>query len=201
MSYFFKSNTIEELRKLHRMMSDINIRIGTFDHEYNGVKSSAIFDTRNSQGWKLVFLKLLVGDTLEIPIQPVYSFVLDGDAVYRNFRLYFGISGVKGKFSIKEFVEHLRKQVPQKYILNDKCRKTITKYDPIDKDNEGIYPIGTINWQLVHAKNPEMDVKKYHRTLENLEKTRELYPAIYKATKDMDLTIKYGIKPGKKQQY
>jgi len=179
-------------------MMELNVKIGTFDHEYNGVASSTIFDTRSSKGWKLIFIKLVAGKTLEIPIKPVYSFVLEGDEAYSRFKNYFGISGLKGEFSIKEFINQFKSQIPPKYILNDKSRRAIARFDPIDRDSEGIYPIGTINWELVHAKNPNLDDKKYHRTTKNLEKTREFYPAIYKATKNMDLTIKYGIEPGKK---
>lgn len=41
---------------------------------------------------------------------------------------------------------------------------------------------------------------KYHRTNKNLLKTRQLYPAIYLATKDMDITIIYGRIPGEKTE-
>ena len=72
------------------------------------------------------------------------------------------------------------------------------KYDKIDSDNDGIFPVGIINWEVVHAKNPKLPNGAYHRTNKNLSKTRQLYPAIYLATKDMDITIKYGELPGGK---
>ena len=53
-------------------------------------------------------------------------------------------------------------------------------------DSDGVFPIGIKNWEIVHAKNPMLPKDKYHRTNKNLSKTRQLYPAIYSATKDMD---------------
>lgn len=79
-------------------------------------------------------------------------------------------------------------------------RKTILKYDRIDTDSDGIFPIGITNWEVVHAKNPMLPKDKYHRTNKNLSKTRQLYPALYLATKDMDITIIYGTMPGDKTE-
>ena len=62
----------------------------------------------------------------------------------------------------------------------------ILKHDRIDTDSDGIFPIGIKNWEIVHAKNPMLPKDKYHRTNKNLSKTRQLYSAIYSATKDMD---------------
>lgn len=61
------------------------------------------------------------------------------------------------------------------------------KHDRIDTDSDGIFPIGIKNWEIVHAKNPMLPKDKYHRTNKNLSKTRQLYPAIYSATKDIPM--------------
>ena len=104
---------------------------------------------------------------------------------------------------IQEYESKLEKnmeQIPTEYILSDNVRKTILKYDRIDTDSDGIFPIGITNWEVVHAKNPTLSKDKYHRTNNNLSKTRQLYPAIYLATKDMDITIIYGTMPGDKTE-
>ena len=61
----------------------------------------------------------------------------------------------------------------------------------MDNTSEGIYPIGITNWEVVHAKNPQLLENTYHRSTKNLNKTKELYPKIYEATKNMDITIIY----------
>lgn len=112
--------------------------------------------------------------------------------------LNLGIGRGKGQFKIKDFVVHLSKQIPLEYRLSNRARRVILKYDKLDNESEGIYPIGITNWEVVHAKNPALPTDKYHRTSKNLLKTRELYPRIYSATKDMDITIIYGAKPGER---
>jgi hypothetical protein len=91
-------------------------------------------------------------------------------------------------------------QVPNEYKLSDDKRKVVIRYDKLDSESDGIYPIGVTNWEVAHAKNPTLPKDKYHRTSKNLLKTKELYPAIYQATKDMDITIIYGTISGDKTQ-
>ena len=97
-------------------------------------------------------------------------------------------------------MNHLKNKIPFEYSLSDNSRRVILKHDRIDTDSDGIFPIGIKNWEIVHAKNPMLPKDKYHRTNKNLSKTRQLYPAIYSATKDMDITIIYGTKPGDKTE-
>ena len=70
--------------------------------------------------------------------------------------------------------------------------------DKIDIDSEGIYPIGLKNWELIHAKNTKLPKDKFHRRPENLAKTKQLYPELYQATKDKDISIIYGREQTKK---
>ncbi|MCL2312750.1 MAG: DUF6037 family protein [Firmicutes bacterium] len=193
---FEYSGVVSALKSLYESMRKLNVEIGTFEHKYNDVVSDAIFDTRNSSGWLLIFIKRGSGDLLQIPIKRGYRFSISGDDEYNAFKKYFEIGGRKGQFSIKDFIYNLDNQVPSNYILNDIKRKAILRYDNFDKESNGIFPIGTINWLVRHAMNPKLSKDKFHRSKENLLKTRELYPDIYKATKDMDISIKYGQYPG-----
>lgn len=199
MSFLYHS-ILNELKFLYNAMRKINVSIGTFEHEYNSVESSVIFDTRNSDGWKLIFIKRIHGEVMEIPIKKGYQFVIDGDEKYREFRVYFEIGGGKGVFSIKDFINNLSRQIPAEYQLNDHKRRVTLRYDKLDNESDGIYPIGVTNWEVVHAKNTELPKDKYHRTSNNLMKTKELYPKIYEATKNLDLTIIYGENPGVKTE-
>lgn len=189
---------LPELRQLYRSMKNLNVDIGTFEHEYNGVQSSVIFDTRNPMGWDLVFMRHGQGNIFKVPVKKGFRFAIEGDEMYLRFRDYFEIGGGKGKFSMNDFLECLKRRIPPAYILDDESGKVILRYDPIDKQSNGIYPTGVVNWAVVHAKKPQMDPDKFHRTNENLMKTKQFHPALYQATKDMDLTIRYSEEPGVK---
>ena len=197
---FYYSGRIEGLKSFYLSMIKINVQIGTFEYKYNGVVSDVIFDTRDLKLWKLCFIKRGSGDTLLIPINKGYLFTIDGNEKYREFVDYFEIGRGKGQFSIKKFVNHLSNKIPSKYILSDGLRNIILKYDKIDSNSDGIFPIGITNWEVVHAKNPNLPKDKYHRTNKNLSKTRQLYPKIYSAIKDMDITIIYGTVAGEKTE-
>lgn len=197
---FFYSGRIDALREFYLSMQEMNVQIGTFEYSYNEVASDVVFDTRNSDSWKLIFIKRGSGDTLIIPIKKGYRFTIEGNQKYKDFTNYFGIGRGKGQFSIKDFISYLCNQIPPKYRLSDNVRRTILMYDKLDNNSDGIYPIGIKNWDVVHAKNPMLPKEKFHRTSKNLLKTKELYPEIYSAIKDMDITIIYGLSPGEKTQ-
>ena len=96
-----------------------------------------------------------------------------------------------GYFSIlKKFIKHFDMQIPQTYTLDDKKRKSILKYDKID-ESDGIYPIGTLNWKEINIKKLILGKKSKNRDPKNLDKTKNLYPRIYEATKDMNISIRY----------
>lgn len=197
---FFYSGRIDALREFYLSMQEMNVQIGTFEYTYNKVASDVVFDTRSSDSWKLIFIKRGSGDTLIIPIEKGYRFTIEGNQKYKDFTNYFGIGRGKGQFSIKDFISCLCNQIPPKYRLSDNARRTILMYDKLDNNSDGIYPIGIKNWEVVHANNPMLPKEKFHRTSKNLLKTKELYPEIYSAIKDMDITIIYGLSPGEKTQ-
>lgn len=199
MGYFY-SGVIDGLKEFYSSMRKLNVQIGTFEHTYNEIVSDAIFDTRNLDVWNLIFIKRGNGETLSIPVNKGYRFTIDGNEKYNDFIHYFRIGKGKGQFSIKDFVNHLNKQIPSEYKLSDNKRSIILKYDKLDSDSDGIYPIGITNWEVAHAKNSMLPKDIYHRRSKNLLKTRELYPGIYEATKNMDITVIYGVTPGEKTQ-
>ncbi len=190
------SGVVDGLKQFYSSMRQLNVEIGTFEHKYNNVISDVIFDTRDSGGWQLTFIKRASGNVLCVPIQKGYRFSIIGNNEYNDFIKYFGIGSGKGQFSIKDFVDYLDRQIPAEYKISDNKRKAILKYNTLDNESDGIYPIGIKNWEVIHARNPELPKEKYHRTAKNLLKTKELYPDIYNATKDMDVTIIYGISTG-----
>lgn len=191
MAPFSYVKKVPELQKLFFSMRRLDVDIGTFKHKYNNVQSSVIFNTCNETLWELVFMRHGQGDIFKAPVKRGYRFAIEGDEAYYQFRKYFEIGGGKGMFSMNDFFGRLQRQIPESYILDDESRKMIMRYNPIDKQSSGIYPTGVINWVVVHARDPRIDPSKFHRTKENLLKTKQLYPALYQATKQMDLTIRY----------
>lgn len=195
MSEFAYSAYLSGLRELYGSMKKLPVTIGTFDHNYNKISSSVIFDTSDRvSGWKVTFLKKGSGDVLSLPIAVGYRIEIVGNNTYSSFIKYFNISGRKGSFHLKDFVANFNSQIPETYCVTEKARSEILRYK---SDGEGKYPIGTRNWQVYHALHPEIPKDKYHRSAKNLSKTQNCYPAIYAATKDIDLTIIYGKKPGR----
>ncbi len=184
---------MNSIKTFYLSMRNINVQIGTFEFAYNGIMSDVIFDTRVTP-WKLIFIKRSGQDILTLFIEG-YHFIINGDKKYKEFIEYFNISGKKGSFSIADFLNSFSNAIPASYVLDNKKREKIIRYDILDDKSEGIYPIGLKNWELIHANNPELPLNKYHRSSENLMKTRELYPKIYSVIKDMDITVMYGKEP------
>lgn len=85
--------------------------------------SDVILDTRDSELWKLIFIKRSNGNTLFIPIEKGYRFTIEGNEKYKEFANYFNIGRGKGQFSIKNFVNYLKNKIPLKYSLSDNVRK------------------------------------------------------------------------------
>ncbi len=195
MSEFAFSTYLSGLKGLYSSMKKLPVSIGTFDHVYNNVSSSVIFDTSDSaRGWTVTFMKKGRGDVLRLPVAVGYRLEINGNETYRYFINYFNISGEKGSFHIKDFADNLNSQIPKSYSVTEESRSEILRYK---SDGEGKYPIGIRNWHVYHALHPEVPKEKYHRSAENLSKTQNCYPDIYAATKDMDITIIYGKSPGK----
>ena len=168
--YYFERSLVS-LKGFHKSMKLLNVEIATFDHQYNGVLSHVILDIRTSP-WNLVFIKHIIGDTLTIPIHPGYLFVISGDASYRRFLNYFGIQqSTAGSFHISSFIKDLEPQVPSSYTINHKARCAVYQYTRSSKD-DGMYPIGLLNWDVFHAENPQISKDLYHRSDANLMKTK-----------------------------
>lgn len=199
MSQFYFSRELRQLRLFYASMKKQKIDIGTFEHKYNNIKSDVILDTSQHE-WKLIFIKRKIGDTLIITVKKGFKFTIESDVKYKEFIKYFCIAGGKGQFSINEFHGNLDRQIDSCFVLSDAKREIISSHISIESAREGFYPIGTKNWQLFHAQHPEIPKDKFHRSEENLKKTKQLYPNIYEATKDLDVTICYGNKPGNKTE-
>ena len=195
MSFCYEAE-IKKLRIFKKTMSKLKVEIGTFEFQYNEILTDVIFDTRNSESWEIIFMKVGIGKTLTIPIKLGYKFTIDTSKKYQEFISFFNIKNSKGKFSIKSFKDYFNENIPDEYKLSDNTRKKIIKYDRIDMDSEVIYPISLTNWELIHAKNNKLPKDKFHRSSKNLAKTKQLYPDLYEAIKDKDISVNYSTEIG-----
>lgn len=186
---------IEELKKLFASMKESDVSVSSFPFTYKNISVDAIFDTSSStNGWMLVFLKETDPKRIYIPIEKGYRLSIKGNEQYGRFKEFFKISSKKGEFKISEFVARLKEQIPDNYTVTSETRRAYLKY--ID-DEEGEYPVSVKDWGKYHIRNPKAPNDKYHRTDENLLKTRNCYPEIYRVIKDKDISIVYGKTPDK----
>lgn len=82
------SGVVDGLKEFYLSMRKLNVEIGIFEHTYNSLVSDATFDTRDSVGWQLTFIKRIDGAVLRIPIQLGYRFSINGNEEYAVFRFY-----------------------------------------------------------------------------------------------------------------
>lgn len=197
MAVFNYHGKLSGLKFFYDSMTAQGVDIGTFCFEFNHVVSDVIFDTC-SMPWKLIFIKRVTGTVLEIDIKNGFIFSIETNFKYREFKDFFCIKGGKGDFHIGGFKKVLNGSIPDKYNLTDPARQTISNIFNFDKEQEGIFPIGIINWAKLHINHPEWPSDKYHRSADNLKKTKQLYPTLFKATEKYDITIKYGLAPNEK---
>jgi hypothetical protein len=184
------SFVIEHLRFLHQEMKLIPVTIATFDFEYNEINCSCIFETDYTEGFSITFFKIITGESLKLPVHRGYMMdtYIENKELYFKFWKYFDLKAKNGEFSMNSFYERLNQSVPQKFSMKKNYNRPVLaeKYDTEKKDRP--YFLGFKNWKIIKAKNPNA---KGTRSAENLNKTKRLYPLIYEATKNYDISVRY----------
>lgn len=181
---------LENLQLFHSGMKQLGVSIATFDFKYKQTVFACLFEANYEEGFSLTFFKPISGETLLIPILPGYlvnTFIEDHN-LYTYFWNFFQLEVKNGGFTMQSFFEHLNQAIPPKFNINKNLNRPLIsrKYDTEDKERP--YFLGFINWQMLRAKNPEV---KGSRSETNLEKTKLLYPQIYQAIKDYDISVRY----------
>lgn len=184
------SYKLDNLQSFHAEMKKLNVSIATFDFTYNEVSCACLFEADYEKGFSLTFFKTISGESLKLPVLPGYrlnTYIEDPD-FYRYFWNFFQLNKRDGGFTMSSFFENLNRKIPQHFsIENNLDRPLLAKqYDTEEKDRP--YFLGFINWQILRAKNPKV---KGSRSDVNLKKTEILYPQIYKATKNYDISVRY----------
>lgn len=184
------SFVLNHLRLLHQEMKLVPVTIATFDFEYNRITCSCIFEADYSNGFSITFFKTISGEALKLPVRKGYMMdsYIENPGLYSRFWNYFNLDAKDGGFTMKSFYEKLNHSIPQTFnIKRNYDRPLLAKqYNTEKKDRP--YFLGFKNWKIIKAKNPET---KGTRSEENLKKTERLYPLIYEATKNYDISVRY----------
>lgn len=181
---------LENLQLFHLGMKKLGVNIATFDFKYKQTIFACLFEANYEKGFSLTFFKPISGESLKMPILPGYlvsTFIEDRD-LYTYFWTFFQLEARNGGFTMQSFFERLNQSIPSTFEINKNLDRPLIsrKYDTEDKERP--FFLGFINWQMLRAKNPEA---KGSRSETNLEKTKLLYPQIYKAIKDYDISVRY----------
>lgn len=177
-------------------MKKLDLLVDVFDFSYNNVDCSVLFNPDYDTCFSLTFFKKKSNQTLKLPVKPGYDLTIQGENFYAFCRL-FEIKRQKGAFSIKEFFSYLNSKIPTNSIPNTSSqRELISSLINVD-DSEKLHFDHLINWEKARAKNPEL---KKGRNPKNLEKTRLLYPEIFKEIKDFDISVAYSSTPASNEQ-
>ncbi|EII4617385.1 hypothetical protein LHM76_002736 [Listeria monocytogenes] len=182
---------IHALQKLHLEMRKLDITVDVFELTYNDIVCDVIFDTNPKNTFSLTFMKKAIGTTLKLSIVPKFDLQVRGTN-YLPFLEFFKIQKGNSQMAVNNFSEYLERHIPNNANFpTTENKKILAKlYDVEDADK--IYYDSYKNWDKARAKNPGL---KMGRTTKNLMKTKLLYPQIFEAIKDYDISINYSTIP------
>lgn len=181
---------LQNLQLFHLGMKKLGVHIATFDFTYKNIVYSCLFEANYEEGFSLSFFKQITGDSLKIPILPSYlvNTYIEDRELFTDFWNFFQLQAKDGGFTMESFFERLNKSIPSKFEINKNLNRPLISKKYVTEDKERPYFLGFINWQTLRAKNPEV---RGSRSETNLEKTKILYPQIYQAIKDYDISVRY----------
>lgn len=171
-------------------MRQLQLSVGVFDFRFNSIESKVIFRVDRTP-YELVFVKKQVGEVLIITVIPGYRLLFDKET-QEHVRSFFETRPGQG-FFFKGLAELIAKTVPREAkppLPAD--RKAICIATGAEEPGK-VYFKNLINWDEVNAKS--LSENKKHRTSANLEKTKILYPDLYEAIKDHDISVCYTADP------
>lgn len=195
--------TNRQLIEFWKSMTTLGVDIAVFNHKFNNVDSSCIFDIQRGNEFRLVFMNNgSLGETLVLPVNASIRWLVNTKEDRDKMKEYFGVVGGSGCFDFKTVNDSFSYNIPSEYALTDESRKIILRYDKIDsKNGDGIYPIGLIDRNEQHRKNPNLPKDKYRQSPENALKTKTLYPPLYNLIKGLGeygVSVRYSMFPNEK---
>lgn len=175
------------LKNLYKQMKDKDLTYTIFDYRHNSIALVAMFDI-DKNPFQLLIIKKGTNLTLSLDIEYGFSletFLLPED--YEKLKEILEIPRMpKGEnpFQPSEFFKEFNKKIPStllEYTQSSEIKQIFAKFYNPDEDENKIYILGMIDWT---GKNKTYSEK-------NREKTRILYPEVYRAIKDKNISIKY----------
>ena len=163
---------VPELAPLHRSMKEFGAAVDSFEFEFEGVRTSALFFI-DSDPFRIVLYKHGLGQRLEL-------------SVVRGYRVEFLRSEEEAIASFFEIPNEWRP-------LDSASRRRVAAERNVDEKDK-TYFSGLRVWPAINARTKG---KKCHRTDENLKKVRLLDPEIYEDIKDFDISVCYSSDPAK----
>lgn len=180
------------LEILHNEMMSQQFPVATFNFSYKNTEFSCIFDT-TTEPYSIIFFKNISGTKLSINVYKGYivdDFIGDKKQFW-DFWNYFNLEKKNGTFSLSDFYSYLNSQIPNFFDRREHHNRATIAIVKDVEEMDKIYFKGFINWEKVRAESGN---ETKGRTRRNLEKTKLLYPEIYEAIKDLDISVRYSTK-------
>lgn len=181
---------LKRLQSFHNSMRLYKTSVGTFDFEFNKVQCACLFEADYKKGFSITFFKKITAENISLPILPGYniSTYIKPRELFIDFWSFFGFEKGNGTSHMTNFFKTFEATIPTTFSpkKNIKREVIVKKYNLEERDKP--YFQGFVNWSIHNAKYPD---KPRHRNPENLEKTKLLYPEIYEAIKEHDISVRY----------
>lgn len=181
---------LTRLQLFHKSMRIYKTNVGTFDFEFNNVQCACLFEADYDKGFSITFFKKFSAENISLPIAPGYNIAtyIKPKELFIKFWTFWGFKNREGSSYMRNFFKTFEASIPSTFSPQKNIeRKIIIKKYNLEEDDKPYFQ-DFINWSVHNAKYPE---KPCHRNPNNLEKTRLLYPQIYEAIKEYDISVRY----------
>jgi hypothetical protein len=172
---------LSEMRRWHKAIENAGQTCDSFSFTREKKRYTVFLDIKDSP-YKLIICQHNTSLYCSMDVCRGYRIYVKD--YYNELRELLGIEyGMIKKFLPSDFLNELRSKFPDKYASEPRQLSLIARTFSVE-DPDKIYIYGSINWDKITG-----NTKK--RTAKNLEKTRLLYPDVYEAIKDSNISIIY----------
>lgn len=171
---------------LYKSIKEQGLSYTIFDYTHNGIEFFIMFDI-GTNPFKLLLVKKYSLLTLSLDINK--GFILETSLEKEKYETLKEMLEIKkgntNPFSTTIFFKELDSKIPKeakKPVLDENHKSVISRVYQCEEQDK-IFPFGFVDWDYNGSK------KRY--TERNREKTRLLYPDIYKAIQGKNISIRY----------
>lgn len=173
------------LQTLYKDMKSKNETYAIFDYKHNQIKLIILFDTK-PQPFSLLLCKRYSSQSLLLDIKQ--GFMLNPFLSPEQYKILLQMLEIQSgatKFLTSVFFQELDSKIPSQtcdYEMDTELRKIIS-YAKNFEDKDKLFLYGYIDWDKTGSG------KQY--TQANRDKTKILYPSVYNAIKDKNISVRY----------